>query len=97
MCAEPQVAGVRPITVLLYRHAGCHLCDEAEQMLARIARRITMTVQLVDIDADDDLHRRYMFEIPVVTANGVEVGHAPISEGLLEDALATFQQQGAID
>jgi hypothetical protein len=76
------------IEIILYGRAGCHLCDEARAALGRIAGRICLRVTEVDIDGDDDLQRRYMFEIPVITADGVEVARAPISEGALEDALA---------
>ena len=76
-----------PLDVVLYGRAECHLCDQAAAMLQRIARRVPLTVTIVDIDADDELQRRYMFEIPVVVANGEEVAHAPISELALQDAL----------
>jgi glutaredoxin len=76
-----------PLAIVLYGRRDCHLCDEAERMLARIATRIPLSLHLIDIDSDDYLQRRYMLEIPVVCAGGVEVARAPISEGRLEDAL----------
>lgn len=84
------MAGVPPIGVVVYGRPGCHLCDEALAALARIGRRIPLTVTSVNIDEDDELQRRYMFEIPVVVAAGQEVGRAPISEGALEDAIAAL-------
>ena len=93
--AGPGADATPPLTVLLFGRAECHLCDEAERMLARIARTIPMTVQLIDIDADDYLQRLYMLEIPVVMANGKEVARAPISEGRLEDALQAAMNDAA--
>ncbi|MCL4243011.1 MAG: glutaredoxin family protein [Dehalococcoidia bacterium] len=77
-----------PLRVTLYGRPGCSLCDHAEQMLARIGRRIPMAVELVNIESDDALHERYMFEIPVITVDGAEVAKAPIYETALEEALA---------
>lgn len=76
-----------PLKVTLYGNAGCVLCSQAEAMLRRISRRFALEVTVVAIDSDPDLQRRYMFEIPVVVANGAEVARAPIFETALEDAI----------
>jgi Glutaredoxin-like domain (DUF836) len=58
--------------IVFYRRAGCHLCDEARTALdaildARAATgRAPTTVEERDIDADDELRRRFMTTIPVV-------------------------------
>ncbi|MBE0609301.1 MAG: glutaredoxin family protein [Dehalococcoidia bacterium] len=78
----------RPLRVTLYGRPGCSLCDHAEQMLARIGRRLPMSVELVNIETDDGLHQRYMFEIPVIAVDGAEVAKAPLYERALEEALA---------
>ena len=76
-----------PLEVTLYRKAGCGLCDEAEAILARIARRLSLAVTEVDIDSDHDLQARYFLEIPVVAVNGQEIARAPIDERTLEGRL----------
>lgn len=59
-------------TLVLYRRAGCHLCDEARAALDAIlaARAVAglaaPPVEERDIDADADLQRRFMTAIPVV-------------------------------
>ncbi len=56
-------------TVVLYRRAGCHLCDEARAALdAILAARpeVAPVVEERDIDADEDLRRRFMTTVPVV-------------------------------
>lgn len=78
------------LNVVLYTREGCHLCEEAERMLARIGKRLPLKLHLIDIDSDDYLQRLYMVEIPVVTVDGTEIARAPISEGKLEDALAAL-------
>lgn len=73
--------------VTLYGRPGCGLCDEAEADLQALRSRFGLTIERVNIEDDDELLRRYVFEIPVVTVDGVEVARAPIYRGGLEKAL----------
>lgn len=75
------------LEITLYRKEGCGLCDQAETMLAHIARRIPLRVSLIDIDSDPALQERYFLEIPVVAIGDHEIARAPISERTLEAAL----------
>jgi Glutaredoxin-like domain (DUF836) len=58
--------------IVLYRRAGCHLCDEARATVDAIvtdrARAGDSVPEIVeqDIDADDDLRRQFTTTIPVV-------------------------------
>jgi glutaredoxin len=52
--------------VVLYTRAGCHLCDEAKQVL----RDADVVFSEVDIDADAALRARYNEEVPVVFIDG---------------------------
>jgi Glutaredoxin-like domain (DUF836) len=58
--------------LVLYRRAGCHLCDEARATVNAIvteratAGRTVPEVVERDIDADDELQRRFSTTIPVV-------------------------------
>jgi glutaredoxin len=56
----------RSQSVILYSRSGCHLCDEAQRVLARHGLNPT----LVDIDADPQLRERFGTCIPVVEING---------------------------
>lgn len=73
--------------VTLYSRAGCHLCDAALVLLERLALRLRFRIQVVDIETDDALHRRYLYEIPVVAFDGQDLVRAPIYPGPLEAAL----------
>lgn len=57
--------------ITLYSTSGCHLCEQAYQLLtqANIADPIT----IVDIAFDDKLFSRYGVTIPVVEFQGVEL------------------------
>jgi glutaredoxin len=52
--------------VILYTRAGCHLCDEAREVLELEG----LQPRLVDIDADADLRQRFNECVPVVEIDG---------------------------
>lgn len=58
--------------VIIYTRPGCHLCEEAQRTIAaaRCAEQFTLTE--IDIDTDPELVRRYGWEIPVVSINGID-------------------------
>ena len=81
-----------PIEVTVYGRPGCHLCEEAVQLLGKLSRRIPLTVRELNIEDDDELLGRYVFEIPVVLVAGVEIARAPIRQAALEQALRRLVQ-----
>jgi len=58
--------------VVIYSRPGCHLCDEAKQSIAAAGAHDEYTLEEINIESDPNLLRRYQFDIPVVTINGVE-------------------------
>jgi glutaredoxin len=72
-----------PRDVILYTRQGCHLCDEAHEML----RRHGVQPRLVDIDADEVLRQRYDCFVPVVVIDGVERFRGGVDERLLRRLL----------
>jgi glutaredoxin len=55
--------------LVLYSRPGCHLCDDARVVLERIGEPFDE----IDIDADDELFKRYLERIPVVVLDGEEL------------------------
>jgi glutaredoxin len=74
-------------TVTLYTHAGCHLCEQALEILARAQARHGFDLQQRDIEADDQLLRAYLERIPVVTIDGAEAFELFVDESELERML----------
>src|SRR5262245_39675954 len=56
--------------VVMYTRQGCHLCDDAWEVLESGRRRFRFTLQRVDVDADPALAARYGSEVPVVAVDG---------------------------
>lgn len=77
-------SGHRP-QIVVYTRERCGLCREAERLVAAEAGRAE--VRHVDIDADDDLIRRYTIRVPVITVDGVEVAEGQVEPGQVRRAL----------
>ena len=63
------------MSVELVTREGCHLCEEAAELL----RRGGVEVNLRDVDSDPELFRLYDFRVPVVLLDGKVV-----AEGLID-------------
>ncbi len=57
-------------TVQLYVSGDCHLCRVARSKLVALQRTIPFNVEIVSIDGDDDLEKRFAIEVPVVEIDG---------------------------
>jgi hypothetical protein len=76
---------IRQIT--LYTRPGCHLCEDAAELLARLATRFPIEVAEVNILNDVDLFERYKHSIPVVAIAGGPTLQAPIQADVLARVL----------
>ena len=63
------------------------MCDDAAELLERLAQRIPMTITEVNILGDIDLYERYKHSIPVVALAGGLTLAAPIRADELERLL----------
>ena len=75
------------MTITLYTRQGCHLCEQAQAVIAEVAAG-RATVEIVDIDTDEALRDRYTVRVPVVAVDGVEIAEYEVSRELLLDVLA---------
>ena len=58
--------------VIVYSRPGCHLCDEAKLAIQNAGCDDRFTLEEINIESDNELLRKYKFDIPVVTIDGVE-------------------------
>ena len=56
--------------VRLYGKPGCHLCDEARAVVARVCADLGEEYDEVDITTDPALAQRFAEEIPVTFVDG---------------------------
>jgi len=66
-------ASIRKPGVVLYKAAGCHLCERAEAELAALGEELGFEPERVEIDGDSELEARYRELIPVVEIDGERV------------------------
>jgi glutaredoxin len=72
------------IRLTIYSRPGCHLCDEMKAVITRVALRIPLDLEEVDISRNPELEARYGLEIPVLMVEGRKAAKYRIGEeGLL--------------
>lgn len=71
----------------LYYREGCHLCEEMLQALRGLQPRLGFRLQLLDVDRDPGLRRRYDEWVPVLNHGEREICHYRLDEAALREAL----------
>jgi glutaredoxin len=74
------------VNIVLYGRPGCHLCDDARAMLERAGA----TFDERNIEADDELFRRYLERIPVIAVDGEDAFELVVDEHALRTRLGTL-------
>ena len=58
--------------VIIYSRPGCHLCEEAKAAIRSAGCDDQFTLEEINIESDNELLRKYKYDIPVITIDGVE-------------------------
>jgi glutaredoxin len=86
-----------PVTprITLIAKPGCHLCDEARDVIERVA--LDLHVQWVERSVLDEpaLRAAYSEQIPVILVDGEQHDYWGVDEGRLRAALASSGGTGA--
>lgn len=82
----------------LFGTLGCHLCDDAEQLIMQLAPIIIDPVWQQDIAEDENLVEQYGIRIPVLRHDqtGAELGW-PFDSQQLMQFITTHQSQKEFD
>jgi hypothetical protein len=73
--------------VTLYGKPGCHLCDDAREVVERVRKEHPFELREVDISLDPALFREYGERIPVLALNGEELFDYHVEEAVLVERL----------
>jgi glutaredoxin len=73
--------------VTLYGKPGCHLCDDAREVVERVRKEHPFELREVDISLDPVLFREYGERIPVLALNGEELFDYHVEEAVLVERL----------
>ena len=79
-------ASVPRITLL--GRPGCHLCDDAREVVRRVADDLGVTWEERDITQSEEDMREYWEKIPVTLVDGVQHDFWRVSEDRLRAALS---------
>jgi glutaredoxin len=74
--------------VVLYSRPGCHLCDDAREILLAERARTPFDLEEVDVETDDALELEYGIRIPVVTIDGEEAFEISVDPAALARLLS---------
>jgi glutaredoxin len=86
---EKRVKKQATIEVTFYTKAGCHLCEDARELLEEIAEQTEYTLTEIDIRHDPATFEAYRYRIPVILIN-----QETLLEGRIDaDELALAFQQ----
>ncbi|MFJ3934488.1 MULTISPECIES: glutaredoxin family protein [unclassified Streptomyces] len=78
-------AGERVVTLI--GKPGCHLCDDAREVVVRVCTEVGAAWEEKDITRDEELHRAYWEQIPVVLVDGEQHTFWKVDPGRLRRAL----------
>lgn len=73
--------------VLLYSRPGCHLCDDARAVIARVCADVGTSFEEVDITTSAELTEAYGEQIPVTLVDGARHDFWRVDEARLRAAL----------
>jgi glutaredoxin len=74
--------------VTLYSKPGCHLCDDAREVVRRVCADLDVAWAEVDISTDPQLQARYWEQIPVTLVDGRQHDFWRVDPDRLRAALA---------
>jgi glutaredoxin len=75
--------------ITLLGRPGCHLCDDAREIIRRVADDLGVAWEERDITQSEDDLREYREQIPVTFVDGVQHDFWRVSEDRLRAALST--------
>ena len=77
----------------MYYREGCHLCEQMTASLRWLQveladSTLAFEIQLVDIDRDTELRKRYDVDVPVVACAGEVICFHFFEEDMIREALS---------
>ncbi len=76
------------VRITLIGRPGCHLCDDAREVVARVAADLGVGWEERSILDDPALHEQYWEQVPVTLVDGAQHDFWRVSEDRLRAALS---------
>jgi len=81
-------ASVKSVSLTVLARNYCHLCADMITGLQRMQAAFPFTLEVVDVDADAELERRYGEKVPVLLHGHKEICHFHLDDARLADYLS---------
>ncbi|WP_107925255.1 glutaredoxin family protein [Lysinibacillus parviboronicapiens] len=75
------------MNVKFFSRSNCELCVEGLRTLKLVQEDIIFDIEIIDIEADEVLHEKYMLMIPVVEKDGHILQYGNLDYATLAQAL----------
>jgi Glutaredoxin-like domain (DUF836) len=85
--AADDAQGAPPPRITLIGKPGCHLCDDARVVIAKVAAELGVGWQELSIAEDPALAEEYWEQIPVTLVDGRQHDYWRVDEARLRQAL----------
>lgn len=72
---------------IFFSRSNCELCVEGLRTLKLVQEDIIFDIEIIDIEADEVLHEKYMLMIPVVEKDGHILQYGNLDYATLAQAL----------
>ena len=76
--------------VKFYSRTNCELCTEGLMVLKIVQEDVPFSLNIVNIEEDDEAHERYMLMIPVVEVGGEMIQYGRLDYATLFEALSKY-------
>lgn len=73
--------------ITFYYRPNCELCDEGHMMLKLVQEDVQFSIREINIEEDDELHKKYMLMIPVVECEGEIIQYGRLDYATLLEAI----------
>ena len=57
--------------VTIYSRQGCHLCDDAKNVLESLREELNFEIEVINIDENAELIKLYSDQVPVIHIDGI--------------------------
>ena len=75
--------------ITLYSRKDCCLCDDMKSVVADVALKIPIEIEVIDVDGADELRKKFGGEVPVLFIDGRKAFKYRVTAKELEKRLIT--------
>ena len=79
-------------TITIYSRPGCHLCDDAQNILESLREELNFEIEVIDVDRNPELNKLYSDQVPVIHIDGLHHDFYKVDPLRFRSSLETHRQ-----